>query len=139
MGCLLSRDLQTLDKSDPVPRTGGQTVPGRLSDDGSPAGSCRVMESFFSLPPHHLPCGQKIQIPSGHTSAAVKGLLASRTLLPSPFLCCPGAASVSSSVVGPGLWFRQVLTFSWGSCSHLYSWRPSEWQCLPWLHGAIPE
>lgn len=51
LGCLLSRDLQTLDKSDLVPRTGGQTVPGRLGDDGSPAGSCRVMENFFSLPP----------------------------------------------------------------------------------------
>lgn len=51
LGCLLSRDLQTLDKSGPMPRTGGQTVPGRLSDDGSPAGGCRVMENFFSLPP----------------------------------------------------------------------------------------
>lgn len=51
MGCLLSRDLQTLDKSGPQPRTGGQTVPGSLSDDGSGAGGSRVMENFFSLPP----------------------------------------------------------------------------------------
>lgn len=50
LGLLLSRDLQTLDKSDPVPRTGGQTVPGRLGDGGSPVGSCKVMENFFSLP-----------------------------------------------------------------------------------------
>lgn len=123
MGCLRSRDLQTLDKSDPLPRTGGHTLPARLSDDGSPAGSHGAMENFFSLPSSSpsSPSMSNMWLAglefdmlalarnySGHASAAGKDSLASRTILPSPFLRCPRAAalsSVSSSVVGPGLWF----------------------------------
>lgn len=88
LGCLLRGILQTLDKSDLVPRTGGQTVLRRLSDDGSPAGSCRVMENFLPLPSLQ-PC-QKLEIPSGHTAASLNALPATKTLLPALPLGTPG-------------------------------------------------
>lgn len=53
LGHLLGGVLQTLDKSDLVPRTGGQTVPGRLGDDG-PQLEAEVMESSFPLPSSSL-------------------------------------------------------------------------------------
>lgn len=82
LGHLLCGALQTLDKSDLVPRTGGQTVPGRLGDDGSPAGSYRVMENFFPLPPSSLlTLPETVEIPSGHTAAPLTALPAAKALL----------------------------------------------------------
>lgn len=138
LGCLLSRDLQTLDKSDPVPRTGGQTVPGRLGDDGSPAGSCRVMENFFSLtPPSPSLYSETTEIPSGHTSTALKVLLASRTLraLSFPLLLWGSPQSgVPLLAQAPG---GDRSGLCPGDHALIYPWKPSGWQCLPWLHCAV--
>lgn len=72
-----------------MPRTGGQTVLRRLSGDGSPAGSCRVMENFLPLPSlATLP--ETVEIPSGHTAASLNALPATKALLPARPLGTPG-------------------------------------------------
>lgn len=93
LDCLLCRVLQTLDKSDLVPRTGGHTVLGRLSDDGSPAGSCRVMENFFPLLSSSLSTlPETVEIPSGYTAASLSALPATKALLPALPLGSPSPA-----------------------------------------------
>lgn len=120
LGCLLSRDLQTFNKSGPVPGTGGQTVPARLSDDGSPAGGCRVIENFFSLPP-----------PPPITYVLATAYL--RDSLSFPLLPW-GSPRSAVPLVGYG----SGCDKSWLlDQAHLLSWTLSGWKCVPWLHCGV--
>lgn len=119
LGHLLCVALQTLDESDLVPRTGGQTVLGRLCGDGSPAGSCRVMENFSLLLSSSLSTlPELVEIPSGHTAPltappATKALLLALSLGgPSPIV--PGGLTDCG---------YKILSFSGGSWPCPHYWR----------------
>lgn len=119
LGHLLCAALQTLDKSDLVPRTGGQTVPGRLCGDGSPAGSCRVMENFSPLPSSSLSTlPEPVEIPSGHTAALT-------TLPATKALVLPLSLGGPSPIVPGGLadCGYKILSFSGGSWPCPHYWR----------------
>lgn len=94
LGHRLFRALQTLDKSDLVPRTGGQTAPGRLGDDGpqlEAVGDGKFLSFAISSSLSTLP--KTAETPSGHTAVPLISLPATKALRLALSLGAPGPAA----------------------------------------------